>query len=138
MVLLNLYFSGRNVVMLARDWNTGSSASQTFSAARATSFLGQTSGFANQNGFFTGLMTEWYHVDPYYSNEEESTFSNYSYSLSSAWLWMDEFNVATSQLLFSNAQSSTVCRLLHKMPRPSWSCRTLRSISSRLTRLPLT
>src|SRR5438552_569823 len=30
-------------------------------------------------------------------------FSNYSYSLSSAWLWMDEFNVATSQLLFSNA-----------------------------------
>jgi len=103
MVLLNLYFSGRNVVMLARDWNTGSSASQTFSAARATSFLGQTSGFANRNGFFTGLMTEWYHVDPYYSNEEESTFSNYSYSLSSAWLWMDEFNVATSQLLFSNA-----------------------------------
>src|SRR3989454_2703403 len=103
MVLLNLYFSGRNVVMLARDWNTGSTASQTFSAARATSFLGQTSGFANQNGFFTGLMTAWYHVDPYYSNEEESTFSNYSYSLSSAWLWMDEFNVATSQLLFSNA-----------------------------------
>ncbi len=103
MVLLNLYFSGRNVVMLARDWNTGSSASQTFSSARATSFLGQTSGFANQNGFFTGLMTEWYHVDPYYSNEEESTFSNYSHSLSSAWLWMDEFNVATSQLLFSNA-----------------------------------
>ena len=102
-VLLSLYFSGRNVVMLARDWNTGSSASQTFSAARATSFLGQTSGFANRNGFFTGLMTEWYHVDPYYSNEEESTFSNYSYSLSSAWLWMDEFNVATSQLLFSNA-----------------------------------
>ncbi|TMI60608.1 hypothetical protein E6H12_09920 [Candidatus Bathyarchaeota archaeon] len=62
-VLLNLYFSGRNVVMLARDWNTGSSASQTFSAARATSFVGLTSGFANQNGFFTGLMTEWYHVD---------------------------------------------------------------------------
>src|SRR5439155_7193736 len=42
-VLLSLYFSGRNVVMLARDWNTGSSASQTFSAARATSFLGLTS-----------------------------------------------------------------------------------------------
>src|SRR5947208_2785838 len=102
-VLLSLYFSGRNVVMLARDWNTGSSASQTFSAARATSFLGLTSAFANRNGFFTGLMTEWYHVDPYYSNEEESTFSNYSYSLSSAWLWMDEFNFATSQLLFSNA-----------------------------------
>src|SRR5207302_779878 len=86
-----------------KDWNTGSTASQTFSAARATSFLGLTNAFADQNGFFTGLMTEWYHVDPYYSNEEESTFSNYSYSLSSAWLWMDEFNVATSQLLFSNA-----------------------------------
>src|SRR5207302_1963561 len=103
MVLLDLYFSGRNVVMLTRDWNTGSTASQSFSSARATSFLGLTSAFANQNGFFTGLMTEWYHVDPYYSNEEESTFSNYSYSLSSAWLWMDEFNIATRQLLFSNA-----------------------------------
>src|SRR5437667_2215283 len=53
MVLLNLYFSGRNVVMLARDWNTGSTASHTFSAARATSFLVLTSAFANQNGLFT-------------------------------------------------------------------------------------
>src|SRR5437660_9166556 len=106
MVLLNLYFSGRNVVMLAKDWNTGSTASQTFSAARATSFLGLTNAFANQNGFFTGLMTEWYHVDTYYSNEEESTFSNYSHSLPSAWLWADEFNVATSQLTFSDASKT--------------------------------
>ena len=110
-VLLNLYFSGRNVVMLARDWNTGSSASQTFSAARATSFVGLTSGFANQNGFFTGLMTEWYHVDAYYGNEEESTFSNYSHSLPSAWLWADEFNVATSQLTFSDASKTPLAFL---------------------------
>src|SRR2546421_10052440 len=111
MVLLNLYFSGRNVVMLAKDWNTGSTASQTFSAARATSFLGLTNAFANQNGFFTGLMTEWYHVDTYYSNEEDSTFSNYSHSLPSAWLWVDEFNVATSQLLFSDASKTPLAFL---------------------------
>jgi len=110
-VLLKLNFSGRNVIMSVKDWNTGSSASQTFSAARATSFLGLTSAFANQNGFFTGLMTEWYHVAPYYSNEEESTFSNYSHSLPSAWLWMDEFNVATSQLLFSDASKTPLAFL---------------------------
>src|SRR5205823_15073949 len=46
-VLLNLYFSGRNVVMLARDWNTGSSASQTFSSAGVTSLLGLTRDLVN-------------------------------------------------------------------------------------------
>ena len=108
LVLLNLYFSGRNVVMLAKDWNTSSTASEPFSAQRATSFIGLTSDVSNQNGFFTGLMTEWYHADPYYGNEGEVIYSDYKFALSSAWMWMDEFNVANGQLLFSSQTSTAV------------------------------
>src|SRR2546429_9067426 len=88
--------------MLAKDWNTSSTASETCSAQRGTSFIGLTSDVSNQNGFFTGLMTEWYHADPYYGNEGEVIYSDYKFALSSAWMWMDEFNVAHGQILFSN------------------------------------
>ncbi len=108
LILLSLYFSGRNVVMLAKDWNTSSTASETYGAQRATSFIGLTSDVANQNGFFTGLMTEWYHADPYYGNEGEVLYSDYKFALSSAWMWMDEFNVANGQLLFSSQTSTAV------------------------------
>ena len=108
LILLSLYFSGRSVVMLAKDWNTSSTASETYGAQRATSFIGLTSDVANQNGFFTGLMTEWYHADPYYGNEGEVLYSDYKFALSSAWMWMDEFNVANGQLLFSSQTSTAV------------------------------
>src|SRR5947208_1369707 len=108
LILLSLYFSGRSVVMLAKDWNTSSTASEIYGAQRATSFIGLTSDVANQNGFFTGLMTEWYHADPYYGNEGEVLYSDYKFGLSSAWMWMDEFNVANGQLLFSSQTSTAV------------------------------
>jgi PKD domain len=106
-VLLSLNFSasGRNVVMMVRDWNTQSTNSVSFSAERATSFEGLTNNF-EQNGFFTGLMTEWYHVDIYLANEEAVAYSSNSTSLSSAWMWMDEFSVAGAGLVFSDATST--------------------------------
>jgi hypothetical protein len=106
-VLLSLYFSGRSVIMLARDWNTGSRASESFSSERAVSFTGLTGNF-EQNGFFTGLMTEWYHSTAYNSTEEEVAYSDPNFALSSTWMWADEFNVATNQLLFMNATSLPV------------------------------
>ena len=65
LVLLSLYFSNGNVIMRAMDWNTGSSATQSYSAKGQTRFIGLTSTLA-QSGFFTGLMTEQYHTDPFY------------------------------------------------------------------------
>jgi PKD repeat protein len=108
-VLLSLNFSasGRNVVMTAKDWNTGSNNSVMFSSERASSFIGLINNF-EQNGFFTGLMTEWYHVDPYLVNEGKVAYSSGSVSLSSAWMWMDEFSVAGAGLVFSNATKSPV------------------------------
>jgi hypothetical protein len=112
-VLLNLYFSTTyGVVMLAQDQNTGAYASETYSAEGATSFVGSPSSTENSNGFFTGLMTEWYHPNAYYGNEQEVTYSS-SFALSSAWMWIDEFecpdtSCTTTTTLFIASTSSPV------------------------------
>jgi len=62
-VLLDLSFSsGARVVMSAEDANTGATALETYSSMGATLFEGLPGSLANTNGFFTGLMTEWYLV----------------------------------------------------------------------------
>jgi hypothetical protein len=91
-VLLNLYFSSTyGVVMLAKDYNTGSTAYQTYSAEGGSQFIGLSGATANSNGFFTGLMTEWYHSSAFYSNISPVVYSNPHYALGSAWMWIDEF-----------------------------------------------
>jgi len=92
LVLLSLTFSSGNVIMNAKDWSTGASASITYSARGATTFIGLPSSTANSNGFFSGLMTEWYHVNPYYGDMTAVTYTNSAFTLSSAWMWMDEWN----------------------------------------------
>ena len=96
-VLLALNFSSGNVTMYDRDWNTGSTAQISYYAHGATYFMGLTKGRSNSNGFFTGLMTEWYHVDPYYGDIQKVTYSERITALSSAWMWILEFNVNTTQ-----------------------------------------
>lgn len=85
-ILLDLYFStpSQNVLMLAEDTNTGALAQETYSNMGATHFVGLPDSVADQNGFFTGLMTEWYHGAPYYANEAEVIYSNPAFALSSA------------------------------------------------------
>ena len=92
LVLLSLTFSNGAVVMYAQDWNTGASARITYSSRSAASFVGLPSSTANSNGFFSGVMTEWYHVNPYYGDMTAVTYTNYAFNLSSAWMWMDEWN----------------------------------------------
>jgi len=107
-VLLNLYFSSstQSVVMLAQDAFTGASALESYSGVGATYFVGLPDSIADQNGYFTGLMTEWYHGLPYYANEAGVIYSNSAFSPSSAWMWMDEFNSQSFQSVFSaNATS---------------------------------
>ena len=88
--------------MSAYDFNTGASAEESFSAEGATLFNGMPSSTTNSNGFFTGLMTEQYHVSPYYGDESSVLYSDTTFSLSSAWMWIDERNSETGQMLFSN------------------------------------
>jgi hypothetical protein len=93
-VLLSLTFTGSTVQMSARDWNTGATAQTSFSSEGSTSFVGSPSRTSNFQGYFTGLMTEWYHVAPYSGNEAEVTYTNSAVALTSAWMWIEEFDTA--------------------------------------------
>jgi hypothetical protein len=105
-VALNLYFdSSGQVVMLAEDLNTGAYAQQVFSAEGGTYFAGLPNSVANSNGFFTGLMTEWYHGAPYYANLQETVYST-NLTISSGWMWMDEFNGNNDRLVFAGNSTS--------------------------------
>jgi hypothetical protein len=92
LVRLGLSFSGNNVTMGASDLTTGAAASQTYSNESASTFVGLTSSFANGNGYFSGLMTEWYHVNPYSGNEAQVTYFDNSSALTQAWMWTDEWD----------------------------------------------
>jgi hypothetical protein len=110
LILLDLYFSNssQSVVMLAEDTDTGAVASESYSNMGSTYFMGLPGSVANSEGFFTGLMTEWYHGAPYYANEAGVTYSNPNFALSSAWMWMDEFNGNTLQAVFSANTSAPI------------------------------
>jgi List-Bact-rpt repeat protein len=108
-VLLSLTFTGSDVQMLAKDWSTGATASASYSNEGSSIFVGDAVSPDNVRGFFTGLMTEWYHVGPYYGNEEQVTYSNNDVALTSAWMWIDEFQgQSTAPTLFDNQTQSPV------------------------------
>jgi hypothetical protein len=104
-VLLRLNFSGGQIFFTAYDWNTGSSASENYTA-EGSRFVGLLAS-SGANGFFTGLMTEWYHSDPYYGSEAQVTYTDLTTRLRSAILWVDEFNVNSSAPLFAGSHSYT-------------------------------
>ena len=106
-VSLNLYFKSGEVVMVAVDNSTHAYAQETYSAEGATSFVQPPSSTANSNGYFTGLMTEWYHGSPYYQNQQATSYST-TLPQKSAWMWIDEFactdsNCSTRATLFNAA-----------------------------------
>lgn len=102
-VTIKLSFSSGDVIMSARDTSTGASASTSYSSFMASTFVGQPTSDANSEGFFTGLMTEWYHGEPGYQEPSEVLYSTNS-SISSGWMWMDEFNANNDVVVFeSNA-----------------------------------
>jgi len=105
LVLLQLSFSNGQVNFLAHDWSTGAQANQSFPAS-GSGFVGL-SFPSGAHGFFTGLMTEWYHGNPYYGSEAEVTYSNSTARLRSATLWVDEFNANSSASLFGSSRTYT-------------------------------
>jgi hypothetical protein len=108
-VLLNLYFTATGQVeMLASDQNTGAQAHETYSAQAATYFTGTPNATSNSEGFFSGLMTEWWHDDPYYGDEQNVVYSLHGSGISSAWMWIEEYSPQTNQLLFSDNTPSPV------------------------------
>jgi hypothetical protein len=91
-VVLILDFFQGNVVMYAEDLNTGAYAIEFFAAEGADHFVGTPYAPANSNGYFTGLMTEWYHATPFFEGGSKVVYSQDSFPFASAWMWMDEFD----------------------------------------------
>ena len=102
-VELSLSFGGGQLVASARDLNTGASGSSSYPARGATFFVGtgqQQSrtrfSFATR-GYFTGLMTEWYHVNASVNSVEQMvTYSENTTAIGSAVLGVGEWNFTTS------------------------------------------
>jgi Divergent InlB B-repeat domain len=110
-VLLSLSFANGNVIMRGIDQNTGAQAQETYTASGATVFSGVTSEPSNAQGFFSGLMTEWYHSTLYTGSEQGVTYTTQGASITSAWLWMDEFAVSSRGIgstVFSNFTNTPV------------------------------
>jgi hypothetical protein len=72
--------------MTATDWNTNATTSASYGSNHPTKFIAGSS-----NGFFTGLMTEWYHVNPYDGDESAVNYTDNSSGISSGWMCMDEW-----------------------------------------------
>jgi hypothetical protein len=108
---LSLTFSDGRVVASAMDLDTGASGSTSCPARTATMFVGSQAqqsqprfSFATE-GYFTGLMTEWYHVSPSYAGPERSVaFSESTVSIASATLAVGEWNLtaATPSSVYSD------------------------------------
>ena len=107
-IQLSLYFSNGNVVMVAHDQNTSASASINFTSQGSTSFVGDVASLSNNNGFFTGLMTEEYHVFPYVGNTKEVPYILSGPANPSAWQWADEWAPINETVLFSGATHGAV------------------------------
>ncbi len=96
---LGLSFSGGQVVASARDLVTGASGSMSYPARSATEFIGsqeqqsQARFSFDTEGYFTGLMTEWYHVSSNYDGPEQSvSYSENDSAIASATLGVGEWN----------------------------------------------
>ncbi len=108
-VLLSLTFTGSTVQMLAQDWNTSATAEAIYGNEGASSFVGDAFSPVDSHGFFTGLMTEWYHSAAYHANEGKVAYTNTAVALSSAWMWIDEFDTSTTApSLFDNQTQGPV------------------------------
>src|SRR5208283_3199323 len=60
---------------------------------------------ANAFGYFSGLMTEWYHVDETSANEQAATYSTFTNPQTSGVMWADEFNINDGQIYFDIASA---------------------------------
>jgi outer membrane protein assembly factor BamB len=107
-VQLALSFSGSSVLMSVYDWNTTATYSTTCSAYSATRFVGLPNSLKDSNDYFTGLMTQQYHDNPYYGDMQAVVYSDMTFAKSSAWTWIQEFDSSTVPFYLFNDSSLRV------------------------------
>ncbi len=102
-VQLNLGVSYGDVVMEARDPFTGASQSFTYSAMGASAFEGLSSA-PGEGRYFTGLMTEQYHVGPHYGPAASATYRSATPLPTQVLLGIEETLPHSGSVLFSNSE----------------------------------
>ncbi len=102
-VLLSLFFHDQLVAMSVHNWRTNSTYTRSYDAFGSALFIGLPRIYS-QHGFFTGLMTEEYHASPYFGPEQTEIYSS-AIALSSALMWMDEYNALNHKLVFNYSTS---------------------------------
>jgi hypothetical protein len=91
-VLLAMSFQNGNILLNVKDWDTNATSILVLNASGQTSFVGSLHG--GNLGLSTGLMTEWYHTDPYYRPEKVVTYSPAGYMpQGQSYIWADEYCV---------------------------------------------
>jgi hypothetical protein len=110
-VIISLYFINGNVLMYGSDQNTKAFAEKFYSAQGATYFVGNKTSNVTREGFFTGLMTEEYHVLelPPIEKEVPYVITNVGIPITSAWLIAD--NRVPANGLIDFQQNSTLYNL---------------------------
>lgn len=101
-VLLSLKIDKGIVYFEAYDLNSGAYASTSY-PAYGTKFMGYKEGkynIANSNGYFTGLMTEWYHVYKTFEDELPVLYSSKFNRITSAWPWAVQWNIKNLTVAF--------------------------------------
>jgi len=112
-VTLGLYMNNSTgmVKMKVYDKTTGAYYDTEYPSYGATEFIGNSSSPFINHGFFTGLMTEWYNVDPTFGNQLQVLYQEYGAVQESAYLWFDEYYCLdgwmcnSKQTIFSNSTS---------------------------------
>jgi len=87
-VALSLNMTSRTVKAEAYDFRSNASVSLLVSSYNASRFLSS----KGPERFPTSVLTEWYHVLPYFCSNRNVTYSNNRRSTPSAWLEINEWN----------------------------------------------
>lgn len=98
-VELSLAIGPQFITLQAFDVQTGAIASEAYQSFGASTFIGLSNSISNSKGFFSGAMTEEYHPTVFNGSETKVTFSS-DLNITSAWMWVDEFDANTSALIF--------------------------------------
>jgi len=87
-VRLSLLFRGDWIIMTAIDWESNGSATITFPSFGANVFMRST----QPGSYSSSLMTEWYHVLPFFCSNQVVVYSNHVDPPRSAYLQIFEWN----------------------------------------------
>jgi hypothetical protein len=112
-VLLSLEIFNKNsqltaanqVVMSARDWNTGAAANISYSAENATKFVS-----APNTSFRSDLLTEWYVTSPQFCSSNKVLYSSSEFGLNSAEMCVAEVDYSNSSVIYNSCSGPMTLR----------------------------